>query len=315
MNKISVIVPCYNEEEVLPLFHQETSKQLKSIANIDYEFIFINDGSQDHTIDILKLLAKQDSHCIYYSFSRNFGKEAAMFAGLQHASGNYCVIMDADLQHPPTLLKPMYEALSKDGYDCCAGKRVDREGENKLRNLLSKTFYKVIQKMCKLDMSDGAGDFRMMNRQMVDAILELKEYNRYMKGLFSFVGFDTKWIEFHNVERVAGETKWSFRSLFSYAFEGIFSFSNAPITIAGVIGVILLCISFILGITLCIQGLFLHYSINGFAGIITLILFLSGLQMLFVSLLGQYTSKGYMESKGRPIYIIKETNKNCHSHI
>lgn len=310
MNKISVIVPCYNEEEVLPLFHKEVTQELNKIENIDYELVFINDGSNDHTMDILKLLAKQDSHCLYFSFSRNFGKESAMFAGLQQATGDYCVIMDADLQHPPKLLKPMYDALSKEGYDCCAGKRMDREGEGKIRNLLSKTFYKVIQKMCKLDMSDGAGDFRMMSRQMVNAILELKEYNRYMKGLFSFVGFDTKWIEFHNVERIAGETKWSFKSLFSYAIEGIFSFSTAPMTIAGIIGGILILLSFVLTSFLVVNVLLLQHTISAYVSIITLILFLSGLQMLFVSVLGQYTSKGYMESKGRPIYIIKETNQN-----
>lgn len=310
MNKISVIVPCYNEEEVLPLFHKEVTQELNKIENIDYELVFINDGSNDHTMDILRLLAKQDSHCLYFSFSRNFGKESAMFAGLQQATGDYCVIMDADLQHPPKLLKPMYDALSKEGYDCCAGKRMDREGEGKIRNLLSKTFYKVIQKMCKLDMSDGAGDFRMMSRQMVNAILELKEYNRYMKGLFSFVGFDTKWIEFHNVERIAGETKWSFKSLFSYAIEGIFSFSTAPMTIAGIIGGILILLSFVLTSYLVVNVLLLQHTISAYVSIITLILFLSGLQMLFVSVLGQYTSKGYMESKGRPIYIIKETNQN-----
>lgn len=309
MNKISVIIPCYNEEEVLPLFHKEVTQELNKIKNIDYELVFINDGSSDHTMDILKLLAKQDSHCLYFSFSRNFGKESAMFAGLQQATGDYCVIMDADLQHPPKLLKPMYNALSKEGYDCCAGKRIDREGEGKIRNLLSKTFYKVIQKMCKLDMSDGAGDFRMMSRQMVDAILELKEYNRYMKGLFSFVGFDTKWIEFHNVERIAGETKWNFKSLFSYAIEGIFSFSTAPMNLAGIIGGILILLSLILTSYLVVNVLLLQHTISAYVSIITLILFLSGLQMLFVSVLGQYTSKGYMESKGRPIYIIKETNQ------
>lgn len=310
MNKISIIIPCYNEEEVLPLFHKEVTQELNKIENIDYELVFINDGSSDHTMDILKLLAKQDSHCLYFSFSRNFGKESAMFAGLQQATGDYCVIMDADLQHPPKLLKPMYDALSKEGYDCCAGKRIDREGEGKIRNLLSKTFYKVIQKMCKLDMSDGAGDFRMMSRQMVDAILELKEYNRYMKGLFSFVGFDTKWIEFHNVERIAGETKWNFKSLFSYAIEGIFSFSTAPMNLAGIIGGILILLSLVLTSYLVVNVLLLQHTISAYVSIITLILFLSGLQMLFVSVLGQYTSKGYMESKGRPIYIIKETNQN-----
>lgn len=307
MNKISVIVPCYNEEEMLPLFHKEVSHQLQSINDITYELIFINDGSSDHTIDMLRMLSKMDEHCKYISFSRNFGKESAMFAGLQSAIGDYCVIMDADLQHPPTLLKPMYEALKNEGYDCCAGKRVDRDGEGKLRMLLSTSFYRIIQKMCKLDMTDGAGDFRMMSRQMVNAILELKEYNRYMKGLFSFVGFDTKWIEFHNVERMAGESKWGFKSLFSYAIEGILSFSTAPMALAGVIAMILFAISFLLFVvivvTICIIG-----QVNSFLLITTLLLFLSAIQMLFVSILGQYTSKGYMESKGRPIYIIKESN-------
>lgn len=310
MNKISVIVPCFNEEEVITLFHKETSNCLQQIENIDYEFIFVNDGSSDHTNDILKVLTQKDSHCNYYSFSRNFGKESAMFAGLQHATGDYCVIMDADLQHPPTLLKPMYEAIVYEGYDCCAGKRVDREGESKFRNFLSRHFYKVIQKFSKLDMRDGCGDFRMMTRQMVDAILELKEYNRYMKGLFSFVGFDTKWISFHNVERVAGNTKWSFKSLFSYAFEGIFSFSTAPITLASIIAILLFVIAFILCTASIISYFVFHQSFNAFMAITCLILFLSGLQMLFVSILGQYTSKGYMESKQRPIYIIKESNHN-----
>lgn len=305
MDKISIIVPCYNEEDVLPFFYQEIIRYLKEIDHIDYELLFINDGSNDHSEDILKILCTKDTHCFYYSFSRNFGKEAAMYAGLEHANGQYVVIMDADLQHPPYLLKSMYHALKYEGYDCCAGKRIDRTGEGKLRNFLSHIFYKLIQLMTKMDMSDGAGDFRMMTRQMVDAILELKEYKRYMKGLFSFVGFDTKWIEFHNVERIAGQTKWSLKSLFSYAFEGIFSFSSAPITIAAFIGAILLIISFIIGV---FHFLF-HYSINHYLDLICLILFLSGLQMIFVSILGQYCSSCYFETKQRPIYIIKDTNK------
>lgn len=309
MNKISVIVPCFNEEEVLPLFHKEVSYWLKQIDHIDYEILFINDGSKDHTQDILNVLCEKDAHCNYFSFSRNFGKESAMFAGLQHASGNYCVIMDADLQHPPKLLKEMYETLIYEGYDCCAGKRIDREGEGKVRNFLSKNFYKVMQKLSRLDMSDGCGDFRMMNRQMVDAILELKEYNRYMKGLFSFVGFDTKWISFHNVERAAGDTKWNIKSLFRYAFEGIFSFSTAPITLASIIAIILFASSFLLFFALIITSIFMHIPLNAFLAITCLLLFLSGLQMLFVSIIGQYTSKGYMESKGRPIYIIKDSNQ------
>lgn len=301
MDKISIIVPCFNEEDVVSMFHQETTKQLHRISDIDYELLFINDGSKDHTASVLKELAEKDSHCFYFTFSRNFGKEAAMFAGLEKATGDYVVIMDADLQHPPRLLPDMYHACKYEGYDCAAGKRVDRTGEGRLRNFLSHSFYKVIQKLTKMDMDDGAGDFRMMSRQMVDAILELKEYNRYMKGLFSFVGFDTKWIEFHNVERAAGQTKWNFTSLFSYAFKGIFSFSATPITFAGIIGTFLIFLSLIISVI----SVVMHYHTL----VVDLILFLSGVQLIFVSILGQYCTSCYFETKKRPIYIIKDTNR------
>ena len=301
MDKISIIVPCFYEEDVVSMFYQETTKQLHRIPDIDYELLFINDGSKDHTASVLKELAEKDSHCFYFTFSRNFGKEAAMFAGLEKATGDYVVIMDADLQHPPRLLPDMYHACKYEGYDCAAGKRVDRTGEGRLRNFLSHSFYKVIQKLTKMDMDDGAGDFRMMSRQMVDAILELKEYNRYMKGLFSFVGFDTKWIEFHNVERAAGQTKWNFTSLFSYAFKGIFSFSATPITFAGVIGTFLIFLSLIISVI----SVVMHYHTL----VVDLILFLSGVQLIFVSILGQYCTSCYFETKKRPIYIIKDTNR------
>ena len=304
MNKISVVVPCFNEEEVLSMFYDKTSEVLKEIEGITYELLFVDDGSKDHTKDILRVLCAKDEHCEFISFSRNFGKEAAMFAGLKKSTGDYVVIMDADLQHPPVLLKEMYKAVSQEGYDCCAGKRVDRTGEGKVRNFLSHAFYKVMQKMCKMDMSDGCGDFRMMSRQMVDAILELKEYNRYMKGLFSFVGFDTKWIEFHNVQRAAGHSKWNFTKLFSYALEGMFSFSTAPIVWIGNIGTGLMMLS----VVLAVVGLFEH--VTSIFHLVCLILFLSGLQMVFVGILGQYTTKDYLESKQRPIFIIKETSKN-----
>ena len=222
MDRISIIVPCYNEEKVLPLFLEETQKVMETVKNVEWEYVFVDDGSRDHTQVILQSFAGKYDYCKYVSFSRNFGKEAAMYAGLEHASGDYCVIMDADLQHPPALLPEMYRALKNEGYDCCAGFREDRTGEGHMRNFLSHRFYKMISRMCDLDMNDGAGDFRMMKRTMVDSILQLKEYNRYMKGIFSFVGFDTKWIPFHNVQRAAGETKWNFRSLFSYAVDGIF---------------------------------------------------------------------------------------------
>lgn len=310
MEKISIIVPCFNEEEAIPIFYEETLKVIHEIENVDYEFIFINDGSSDHTIDVLKLLSLKDKNVIYYSFSRNFGKEAGMYAGLSNAQGDYCVIMDVDLQHPPKLLKEMYYALHDEGYDCCAGKRVDREGEGKMRNFLSICFYKVISKLSKMDMSDGAGDYRMMTRQMVNAILGMKEYNRYMKGMFSFVGFETKWIEFHNVERVAGVSKWNFKSLFKYAFEGIFSFSTAPLHFSGIVGVILIMIALGISGSAIIQ-LVIGNKVNAFVYISCLILFLSGIQMIFVSILGEYISKDYMENKNRPIYIIKESNREC----
>ena len=304
MNKISVIVPCFNEEEVLCLFYERTSEVLKSMDDIEYELLFVDDGSKDHTKDILRALSLKDACCEYLSFSRNFGKEAAMLAGLKKSTGDYVVIMDADLQHPPVLLKDMYRVVSQEGYDCCAGKRVDRTGEGQIRNFLSRLFYKVMQKICKMDMSDGCGDFRMMSRQMVDAILELKEYNRYMKGLFSFVGFDTKWIEFHNVERAAGQSKWNFKSLFHYALEGMFSFSTAPVEWIGLIGAMIMLVSIVLfGAAFLLHKTMIFY-------VICLILFLSGLQMVFVAIVGQYTTKDYMESKQRPIYIVKETSHN-----
>ena len=302
MDKISIIVPCYNEEKVLSAFYRETSAAVSTIEGAECEFIFVDDGSRDHTPDILQSLARADKRCKYLSFSRNFGKEAAMYAGLSNASGDYCVIMDADLQHPPALLKEMYHAVKTEGYDCCAGLRQDRTGEGRLRNLLSRTFYRVINRMCRLDMTDGAGDFRMMSRTMTDSVLELKEYNRYMKGIFSFVGFDTKWIPFHNVERGAGETKWNFRSLFRYAVDGILSFSSAPATLAGSAGILMIIAAVLTAIGVLASG----HALSGTALVVCLILVLSGIQMFFISILGQYISRDYMESKKRPIYIVKK---------
>lgn len=303
MNKISIIVPCFNEEEVLPDFYQETRKVVSTISDASYEFVFIDDGSRDHTLDILRLLSYQDAHCKYISFSRNFGKEAAMYAGLTEATGDYCVLMDADLQHPPKLLPDMYHAVSQEGYDCCAGKRVGREGDGVLRSFLSKSFYHVIQKLTHMNMSDGAGDFRMMNRKMINAILEMKEYNRYTKGIFSFVGFETKWLEFHNVERAAGKTKWNIKSLFSYAFDGILSFSTAPLKLSGILGLLFLLISACLGVTAIFHP-------RTWLIVTAIVVFLSSLQMLMVFILGEYLSKDYLENKKRPIYIVREESSS-----
>ncbi len=308
MNKISIIVPCYNEEEVISLFYTETCKTVTAIPEVTYEFIFVDDGSKDHTLDILRLICYQDKNCHYLSFSRNFGKEAAMYAGLKQATGDYCVIMDADLQHPPKLLAPMYYALSQEGYDCCGGKRVGRSGDGALRSALSRSFYHVIQKLTHMNMNDGDGDFRMMNRTMTEAILQMKEYNRYTKGIFSFVGFETKWLEFENVERVAGKTKWNLGSLFSYAFDGILSFSTAPLKISGILGIFLLLLSCFLGASAFIQQVFFHQSISSLYLVIGIVVFLSSLQMLMVFILGEYLSKDYLENKKRPLYIIREQN-------
>ena len=302
MDKISIIVPCYNEEKALPGFYRAVSGAVKDIDGAECEFIFVDDGSRDHTPDILDSLSLKDDRCRSITFSRNFGKEAAMYAGLQNASGDYCVFMDADLQHPPELLKEMYHVVKTGGYDCCAGLREDRTGEGRLRSFLSRAFYKVVKHICNLDMGDGKGDFRMMNRAMADSVLELKEYNRYMKGIFSFVGFDTKWIPFHNVERAAGETKWSFGSLFRYAVDGILSFSSAPATMAGTTGALLILAAALTAVfTVILRG-----GLNGIPMLVCLILLLNGIQMFFISILGQYVSKDYMESKKRPIYIVKK---------
>ena len=238
-DKISVIVPCYNEEESLGHFYERTTLVLTQM-DADYELLFVDDGSSDKTLSILREMTERDSHCRYLSFSRNFGKEAAMYAGLREADGDYRVFMDADLQHPPELLPKMYQAVSQEGYDCCGGKRVGRDGDGVLRSFCSRMFYKVCRALTHMDMGDGYGDFRMMNRTMAEAILEMKEYNRYMKGIFSFVGFRTKWISFENVERESGESKWNFKSLLGYAAEGILSFSTMPLKLAGIFGAVLL---------------------------------------------------------------------------
>ena len=306
MKKLSIIVPCYNEEDVVSLFYQETHKAVTSIPDLDYEFIFIDDGSKDHTLDILRVLSYQDKNCHYLSFSRNFGKEAAMYAGLEKSCGDYCVIMDADLQHPPALLAPMYQVLTQEGYDCCAGKRIGREGDGALRGFLSRSFYKVIQNMTHMDMSDGAGDFRMMNRKMVEAILQMKEYNRYTKGIFSFVGFETKWLEFHNVQRAAGTSKWNLGSLFSYAFDGILSFSTAPLKLPGILGAFLLLLSFLLGGLGLAQQILFHHNMGTLYFVSDIVIFLSSLQMMMIFILGEYLSKDYLENKNRPIYLVRE---------
>ena len=310
MDKISVIVSCYNEEESLPLFYKEMERVRKEdFQDVEFEYIFVNDGSKDNTLKEIKNLRENDSKVRYISFSRNFGKEAAMFAGLEAAEGDYITLMDADLQDPPSLLRQMYDYIKNDGYDCIGTRRVTRKGEPPIRSFFARIFYKLINKMSKIEMVDGARDYRLMTRQMVDAILQLKEYNRYSKGLFSFVGFNTKWIEYENIERVAGETKWSFWKLFKYAIEGITAFSTTPLIISSVIGLLFCLISFLLIIFIIIRTLIYGDPTSGWPSMVCIIFFVSGVQLFSLGIIGQYLSKTYLEVKHRPIYIVKETEK------
>lgn len=309
MKKISIIVPCYNEEQAIPFFYDEITKTVEEMKN-NFEFIFINDGSKDKTIEVIKEYSKKDKRVKYIHFSRNFGKEAAMLAGLKLSTGDYVAIMDADLQDPPSLLPKMLSILEdpNNDYDCVGTRRVTRKGEPPIRSLFARMFYKIINKMSKIEMVDGARDYRLMSRQMVDSILELGEYNRYSKGLFQFVGYNTKWLEYENVERVAGETKWSFWKLFLYAIEGIVAFSTAPLAISSIAGIIFCIISFIMIIIIIAKTIIFGDPTAGWPSLVCIIFFVSGIQLFCLGIIGQYLSKTYLETKKRPIYIIKETN-------
>ena len=307
MKKIDLIVPCYNEEESIPLFYEEI-KRVRNELKEKVEIIFINDGSLDKTLSIIKKIAKEDKLVKYISFSRNFGKEAAMLAGLEASTGDYVTVMDADLQHPPRLLKDMVKYIEEEDYDIVATRRFSRKGEPFLRKLFTKCFYKIINKLSKVDMIQDIGDYRLMTRQVVDSILKLKEYNRYSKGLFSYVGFNTKVIEYENIERVAGTTKWSFWSLFSYAIEGIVGFSTAPLTIAATIGLLFCLIAFVMIIFIIVKTLIYGDPTSGWPSMACIVFLVSGVQLLCIGVIGEYLSKMYLEVKNRPVYIIKETN-------
>lgn len=309
MKKISIIVPCYNEEQAIPFFYEEINKVSKTLK-YNFEFIFVNDGSRDLTIDVIKGYTKKDKRIKYINFSRNFGKEAAMYAGLKLSTGDYVAIMDADLQDPPSLLPEMLSILEDrdNDYDCVGLRRVTRKGEPPIRSFFARKFYKFINKMSKVEMVDGARDYRLMKRQVVNSILELTEYNRYSKGLFEFVGYNTKWLEYENVERVAGTTKWSFWKLFLYALEGIVAFSTAPLAIASIVGLLFCLISFILIVVIIIKTLVYGDPTSGWPSLVCIIFFVSGIQLFCLGIMGQYLSKTYLETKKRPIYIIKDTN-------
>ena len=312
MEKISVVVSCYNEEKALPLFYEEMERVRKKDFEgiVEFEYIFVNDGSKDNTLKIIKELNQKDPKVRYISFSRNFGKEAAMYAGLEAAEGDYVTLMDADLQDPPSLLKQMYDAIKNEGYDSVGTRRVTRKGEPPIRSFFARMFYKIINKMSNIEMVDGARDYRLMKRQVVDSIISLKEYNRYSKGLFSFVGFDTKWIEYENVERVAGETKWSFWKLFKYALEGITAFSTTPLIFSSIVGLIFCLVAFIAIIFIIVKTLVYGDPTAGWPSMACIIVFVSGIQLFTIGIIGQYLSKTYLEVKKRPIYIIKETEKD-----
>ena len=303
-----MIVPCYNEEPSLPYFWEQATAVMAKMDYLDFEVIFVNDGSRDKTLEVLRSLAEADSRVKYISFSRNFGKEAAMFAGLEHAKGDYAAVMDADLQDPPALLEQMYHAVTQEGYDSAATRRVTRKGEPPIRSFFARMFYRIINKMTDVEIVDGARDFRLMNRKFLNALLELKERNRFSKGLFGWVGFKTKWLEFENVERVAGETKWSFWKLFKYSIEGIVAFTTTPLTIASVMGFFMCMLALCSTVFIVVRKLIFGDPVSGWASTASIITFIGGIQLFFMGVFGQYLAKAYTEIKNRPIYLVAESN-------
>ena len=307
---ISLVVPCYNEEENISLFYNELQKTMKFMKEVEFEIVYVNDGSKDNTLDEMRKLSSLDKRVRYISFSRNFGKEAAMYAGLVSATGDYVTIMDVDLQDPPYLLEQMYNSIKNEGYDCVAAKSVSRHGYSFIRKTLTKWYYSLVSKVAKVEMVHGARDYRLMKRKMVDAILELKEYNRYTKGLFSYVGFDTKWIEYENTERIAGETKFTIRKLIIYGLEGIVGFSTGPLLIAAIIGMLFCLLSAVGVVFIVVRTLIWGDPVGGWPSLVCIMMFLSGIQLFCTGIMGQYLAKTYLETKNRPVYIIKETEKD-----
>lgn len=307
MGLLSIIVPCYNEEENVPFFYEELMKNEAFFKEkeLEIEILYINDGSKDGTVAEIKKLHEKDERVHLVSFSRNFGKEAAMYAGLQKSRGDYVVIMDVDLQDPPALLPEMYSYI-EEGYDSVATRRVSRKGEPPIRSFFARMFYRLMDKISQAEIMDGARDYRLMTRQMVDGILSMTEYNRFTKGIFGWVGFETKWIEFENVERAKGETKWNFWKLFKYSIEGITAFSTVPLTIASFMGVLFCAIAFLAIVFVVVRKLMFGDPVSGWASTVCIILMVSGVQLFCVGIVGQYLAKTYMEVKKRPIYLVKE---------
>ena len=310
MEKVTLVVPCYNEEEVLPYFYEEFCRVAKQLSDYIVEVIFIDDGSKDQTLSVVKKFSEKDARVKYLSFSRNFGKEAAIYAGFQYADGEYVAMLDADLQDPPSLLPKMLQAIKEEGYDSVATRRVSRKGEPPVRSFFARCFYKLMNKISTAEIMDGARDYRLMTRQFKDAILEISEYNRFSKGIFGWVGFKTKWIEFENVERKAGETKWSFWKLFKYSLEGIIGFSTAPLAMVSMLGVGVCMIAFLFLLFILVKTICFGDPVAGWPSMACIILMLGGIQLLCMGILGMYLSKTYLETKKRPIYICGETNLN-----
>lgn len=312
MDKISLIIPCYNEEEALPLFYKELQKVIASMPDQSFECLFIDDGSKDHTLSIIKNLADTDPSVMYLSFSRNFGKEAAIYAGFCHATGDYVAVMDADMQDPPKLIPEMYRVVSSGEYDSVATRRADRRGEPVLRSFFARMFYRIMNRISDSDVVDGARDFRLMNRKMADAIVHMGEYNRFSKGIYGWIGFRTKWLPFENVERIAGETKWSFWKLFQYSVSGIINFSEAPLMLSSVFGILCCLAALVCTAIIVARKLLIGDPVAGWASLACIMTFLGGLQLLCIGIIGQYLAKTYMETKRRPVFIIRETNKGSH---
>ena len=306
--KLTIIVPCYNEQESIRLFYDEVKKNsmVGALQEVIINILFINDGSTDNTLEIIKEMAYKYKNISYISFSRNFGKESAIYAGLENSIGDYCAIMDADLQDPPCLLEEMYLSIKNDEYDCVATRRISRKGEPIIRSYFAKKFYTIINKISKIEIVDGARDFRLMTRQMVDAILSLKEYSRFSKGLFSWVGFKVKWLAYENIERVTGQSKWSFWKLLLYSMEGILAFSVVPLSLASLLGVLISFVALLGIISIFLRTIILGDPVPGWPSIAVIVSFIGGLQLFCIGIIGQYLSKTYLETKKRPIYIVKE---------
>lgn len=307
---LSIVVPCYNEEETIIPFIEKMKGIEEELPQLDIEYWFVNDGSKDKTLSVLMEISTVSDSYNYLSFSRNFGKESALYAGLEHARGDYVTVMDVDLQDPPELLPKMYHIIKEDDYDCIGTRRVTREGEPKIRSFFARKFYQIINKISNIEIVDGARDYRLMTRQMVNAILELKEVNRFSKGIFSWVGFDTYYLEFENVERTEGETSWSFWSLFKYSIDGIISFSEFPLMLSAIVGLFSFVVAIIALIFIIVRALVLGDPTQGWPSLVCIILALGGLQLLSLGIVGQYLGKTFLETKKRPIYVLKEEKIN-----